>query len=146
MRLWLPVTTVTATFSISDLASEFSITPRALRFYEEKGFLSPSRRGQSRLYSPADRTRLKLLLRGKRLGLSLEESAEIISMYDPQKGNRAQLETLLLRIRERQADLNQQMKDLRSMLSDLREAEERALEALAESTDQSQRIDTGDSP
>jgi DNA-binding transcriptional MerR regulator len=132
------------TYKISDLASEFSITPRALRFYEEKGLLSPSRRGQTRLYSPADRTRLKLLLRGKRLGLSLEESADIIGMYDPQHGNRAQLEKLLEATRSRKDDLRRQLKELRSMIRDLEASEARTLEALARTAKNPQKRTNGD--
>ena len=118
------------TYRISDLADEFSVTPRALRFYEEKGLLKPARRGQTRLYSPADRTRLKLLLRGKRLGLSLEESADIIGMYDPVSGNRAQLEKLLATVRQRKEDLQRQLQDLRKMIRDLEDNEARTLAAL----------------
>ena len=77
--------------SISDLSQEFDITTRTLRFYEEKGLISPERQGQNRIYSVADRARLKLILRGKRLGLTLEESSGIIAMYDPQTNNKKQL-------------------------------------------------------
>ena len=118
------------TYRISDLAEEFEVTPRALRFYEEKGLLTPARRGQTRLYSQADRTRLKLLLRGKRLGLSLDESADIIGMYDPVSGNRAQLEKLLAAVRTHKAELQRQLSDLRKMLRDLEDNEARTLAAL----------------
>ena len=91
------------TFSISDLASEFGITTRTIRFYEEKGLLRPRREGTRRIYSPADRTRLRLILRGKRLGLSLDESAEIIHMYGTPGKNRRQLELLISRIEDRRA-------------------------------------------
>ncbi len=74
-----------AEFSITDLCKEFEITTRTVRHYEEIGLISPSRRGQTRVYSPADRTRLRLILRGKRLGLSLEDSRQIIDMYEPGK-------------------------------------------------------------
>ncbi|MFM7274016.1 MAG: MerR family transcriptional regulator, partial [Gammaproteobacteria bacterium] len=87
-----------ATFGIRELVREFGVTARSIRHYEEIGLLSPSRRGQTRVYSAADRTRLKLILRGKRLGLSLEESRAIIGMYDPATGSRAQLERLLGRL------------------------------------------------
>jgi DNA-binding transcriptional MerR regulator len=118
------------TYRISDLADEFSVTPRALRFYEEKGLLSPARQGQTRLYSQADRTRLRLLLRGKRLGLSLEESAEIVGMYDP-RGNRAQLEKLLDALQLRKEDLRRQQRELRAMIREIEASEERALAALS---------------
>src|SRR5213595_433579 len=81
-----------AEFSISDLAREFDITPRAIRFYEDQGLLSPRRDGQRRIYTPRDRTRLKLTLRGKRLGLTLAEIRELIDMYEPGRDERAQLE------------------------------------------------------
>ncbi|MEY2907579.1 MAG: hypothetical protein RLZZ602_102 [Pseudomonadota bacterium] len=117
-------------FSISDLASEFDITTRTLRFYEEKGLLNPKREGQTRVYSQADRTRLKLVLRGKRLGLSLDESARIIGMYDPETHNRQQLETLLAAIDERQQQLRMQLIELNAMLEDLDEVREKTLIAL----------------
>lgn len=117
-------------FSISDLASEFDITTRTLRFYEEKGLLNPKREGQTRVYSQADRTRLKLVLRGKRLGLSLDESARIIGMYDPETHNRQQLETLLTAIDERQQQLRMQLIELNAMLEDLDEVREKTLIAL----------------
>ena len=80
-----------AEYSISQLSKEFEVTTRTIRHYEELGLLSPARRGQTRVYSPADRTRLKLILRGKRLGLSLDDSREIIDMYEPGKTNIDQL-------------------------------------------------------
>ena len=96
--------------SISDLSQEFDITTRTLRFYEEKGLISPERQGQNRIYSAADRARLKLILRGKRLGLTLEESSGIIAMYDPQTNNKKQLQTLIHKIREKRHQLEQQQK------------------------------------
>ncbi len=121
------------TFSISDLAEEFDITTRTIRFYEEKGLLNPSRKGQTRSYSSSDRTRLKLILRGKRLGLSLEESKEIISMYDPTRGNVNQLQKLVDKIRDKRKQLLAQQQDIEHMLTDLKGAEEKCLEAIKES-------------
>jgi len=118
------------TYTISDLASEFDVTTRTIRFYEEKGLLSPRREGVRRIYSPADRTRLRLILRGKRLGLSLDESAEIIRMYGTPGKNRRQLELLISRIQERRADLLRQQKDLQAMLGELASAEQHCREAL----------------
>jgi len=118
------------TYSISDLANEFDVTTRTIRFYEEKGLLSPRREGVRRIYSPADRTRLRLILRGKRLGLSLDESAEIIRMYGTPGKNRRQLELLISRIQERRADLLRQQKDLQAMLQELANAEQQCREAL----------------
>lgn len=112
-------------FSISDLASEFDITTRTLRFYEEKGLLQPQRKGQQRFYSIADRTRLKLVLRGKRLGLSLDESAEIIAMYDPATSNQRQLNTLLNTIAAQRKKLLEQLSELNALLDDLAHVEQR---------------------
>lgn len=112
-------------FSISDLASEFDITTRTLRFYEEKGLLKPQRKGQQRFYSVADRTRLKLVLRGKRLGLSLDESADIIAMYDPTTSNQRQLNTLLNSIAKQRKKLQEQLTELHAMLDDLKAVEKR---------------------
>lgn len=117
-------------YSIRDLSQEFDITTRTIRFYEEKGLLSPTRQGQSRIFSSADRTRLKLILRGKRLGLTLEESSEIISMYEPQTGNQKQLETLIHKIQNKTQLLQQQQKDLELMILDLQESQERCQAAL----------------
>lgn len=118
-------------YSISDLAEEFDVTTRTLRFYEEKKLLKPTRSGQHRIYSATDRTRLKLILRGKRLGLSLEESYQIIAMYDPGGGNSKQIQSLIDKIRQKRTDLLQQQRDLELMLSDLDAAEQRCLHELA---------------
>jgi DNA-binding transcriptional MerR regulator len=117
-------------YSITDLAGEFGVTTRTIRFYEEKGLLKPQREGSRRIYSPADRTRLRLILRGKRLGLSLEESAEIIRMYGTPGNNRRQLETLLRRIHERREVLLRQQRDLKALLRELDEAERNCRAAL----------------
>ena len=121
-------------FTISDLASEFDVTTRTIRFYEEKGFLKPRRDGTRRIYGPGDRTKLRLILRGKRLGLSLDESAEIVLMYGSPRNNRKQLEKLLARIQEKQLELESQQKDLEFMLLDLRTAEGRCRKALRQMT------------
>jgi len=121
---------MTEQYSIRDLAAEFKVTTRTLRFYEEKGLLTPARNKQSRLYGAADRTRLKLILRGKRLGLTLEESSDIIGMYDPTAGNEKQIQTLIVKIREKRRVLEQQQEDLNLMLLDLRKAEKRCLESI----------------
>jgi len=118
------------TYSISDLASEFDVTTRTIRFYEEKGLLNPRREGTRRIYTPADRTRLRLILRGKRLGLSLDESAEIIRMYGTPGNNRRQLEMLISRIQEKRANLLRQQNDLKVMLKELANAEQQCREAL----------------
>jgi DNA-binding transcriptional MerR regulator len=119
------------TYSISDLAAEFMVTARAIRFYEDKGLLKPKRKGQARIFSSQDRTKLKLILRGKRLGMSLAESQEIIDMYDPSGSNLRQLELLATRIQERKHILREQKRDLERMMSDLNSAERECLEAIA---------------
>lgn len=111
------------TWSISDLAREFDVTPRAIRFYEDQGLITPGRRGQTRVYSARDRTRLKLILRGKRLGFSLGEVAEIIDLYDTDPGEVAQLEHFLGKIRERQQILRQQQEDIEVTLAELKAVE-----------------------
>lgn len=117
-------------YSIRELADEFNVTTRTLRFYEEKGLLKPTRENQTRYYSAADRTRLRLILRGKRLGLTLEESSNIILMYHPGAQNSDQLEALIAKIQEKRAQLVRQQKDLELMLLDLDDAEARCLNNL----------------
>ena len=123
---------MTSSYTISDLAAEFNVTTRTIRFYEEKGLLNPSRAGNRRIYGPADRTRLRLILRGKRLGFSLDESAEIVLMYGSAGNNRRQLEKLVSGIREKQIGLKHQQEDLAVMLADLKDAERKCLKAMDE--------------
>ena len=118
------------TYSISELAKEFDITTRTIRFYEDKGLLCPTRNGQTRIYSGGDRTVLKLILRGKRLGFSLEQSGEIINMYDPSNDNAEQLTALLESIRAKRKQLEQQLHDIEIMMLELQESEQRCLEAI----------------
>lgn len=120
------------TFSIAELAREFDITTRAIRFYEDEGLLTPRRRGQTRIYAPRDRTRLKLILRGKRLGFSLQEIAEMVTMYDATPGESGQLELFLKRIAERRATLEQQREDIKVTLAELEAAEGAAKKRLKE--------------
>jgi DNA-binding transcriptional MerR regulator len=122
-------------YSISELAREFDITTRSIRFYEDKGLLHPTRRGQTRIYTGEDRVRLMLILRGKRLGFSLDESREIIDMYDPSHGNQEQLRLLLERIHNKRAQLQQQLQDIHGLLGELDEAEARARTAFSDNTD-----------
>jgi DNA-binding transcriptional MerR regulator len=117
-------------YSISDLASEFDVTPRTLRFYEEKGLLEPTRSGQNRRYSGTDRTRLILVLRGKTLGLSLQESAELIGMYDPSSNNKAQLGRLIEKIQARKTRLVAQKLELEQMIDDLDAWEQRSRKSM----------------
>lgn len=122
------------TYKISDLATEFDITTRTIRFYEEKGLLSPTRHGSTRIYQPSDRVKLKLILRGKRLGLTLDESLDIIGLYDPAHGNVDQLQKLITKCREKRTQLERQYQDLEVMMLDLRNAEKKYKVALADVT------------
>lgn len=117
-------------YSISDLAREFDVTTRTIRYYEESGMLAPRRDGQTRLYNDADRVKLKLILRGKRLGFSLSESRELIEMYDPDSDNRHQINALLDKIQKRREQLEAQLRDIRLMQEELDEAEAKCLEVL----------------
>ncbi|HYI86263.1 MAG TPA: MerR family DNA-binding transcriptional regulator [Burkholderiales bacterium] len=112
-------------FSISELAREFDITPRAIRFYEDQGLLAPRRDGQRRIYTPRDRTRLKLTLRGKRLGLTLSEIRELIDMYEPGRDERPQLERFLAVLEAHKASLLQQQADIEAQLSEIRAFEKK---------------------
>ena len=123
------------TFSITELAQEFDVTTRTIRFYEDQGLLAPARRGQSRIYAQRDRTRLKLILRGKRLGFSLAEVAEIIELYDNQPGETGQLEFFLSKIADRRILLEQQREDIAITLEELKIVEARCHERLAELRD-----------
>ncbi|GGJ85601.1 MerR family transcriptional regulator [Pseudomonas matsuisoli] len=118
------------TYSISELAKALDVTPRAIRFYEEQGMLSPERRGQERVYSSRDLVALKLILRGKRIGFSLAECKELIDMYDPTGGNAKQLNRFLEKITERRGQLEQQMLDIQQMQLELDTAEERCRAAM----------------
>jgi DNA-binding transcriptional MerR regulator len=117
-------------YTISELAQEFGVTTRTIRFYEEKGLVRPLRDGQKRLYTPADRVRIRLILRGKRIGMTLQESVELIDMYEPQHNNTRQLHSLISSVRERRATLVQQMKDIDDMLAGLDEVQELCEKAL----------------
>ena len=126
-------------YSIRELSQEFDVTTRTLRFYEEKGLLSPARSGQNRTYSATDRARLILILRGKTLGLSLEQSADLIAMYDPASNNKRQLETLIEKIKSRRHQLEIQKQELERMIVDLEAWEERTSTAM-ENKEKSKRV------
>ena len=116
------------TFTISELGNEFGITTRAIRFYEDKQLLAPSRRGNRRIYTRSDRTRLKLLLRGKRLGWPLEEIRAVLNMYDQgHEGEIQQLEYTCRKVRESREQLEQQRRDIDAALQDLNSIESRCL-------------------
>ena len=112
-------------FSIGELSSEFDVTPRAIRFYEDHGLLAPRRDGQRRIYSHRDRTRLKLTLRGKRLGLTLSEIRELIDLYEPGRDERPQLQRFLAVLEAHKATLLQQRDDLQAQLSELESFEKK---------------------
>lgn len=121
------------TYSISDLSKEFEITTRSIRFYEDQGLLAPTRRGQTRIYSKRDRVRLKLILRGKRLGFSLAETRELFDLYDASPSDSAvQLQHMLSIIKEKKDALEQQIKDIAVVKLELETAEERCRNALEE--------------
>ena len=117
-------------FSIGELATEFDVTPRAIRFYEDHGLLAPKRAGQRRIYSPRDRTRLKLTLRGKRLGLALSEIRELIDMYEPGRDERPQLKRFLAVLESHKSALLQQRTDLEAQLSELQTFEKKVRKRL----------------
>ena len=116
---------------IRDLATEFGVTTRTIRFYEEKGLLNPDREGQRRRYSAADRTKLRLILRGRRMGFSLEESAEIILMYGSPGNNRKQLEALVGKINDKRQELLDRRRELNAMLREMDQAEKKCRDSLA---------------
>ena len=113
------------TFSITDLAREFDVTPRSLRHYEDEGLLSPQRAGQQRIYSNRDRVRVALILRGKSVGFSLAEIREIIDLYDLPQGEELQAQLLRAKLARRRAQLQQQKADIDHMLAELDAIENR---------------------
>jgi len=126
----------TTTYTISDLAKEFDLTTRAMRFYEDMGLLQPERSGpagRNRIYSARDRTRLKLTLRAKRLGLSLTEAREIIDMYDSPRDTGPQLRKFLAVLAQHRKQLEEQMADLQANLEEVKVHEKEARALLARS-------------
>ena len=121
-----------STFTITELAQEFDITPRAIRFYEDVGLLTPAREGRNRVYSQRDRTRLKLTLRGKRLGLSLQEVKQLVEMYDSPSDTAPQLQAFLAVLQAHRSLLEQQLEDIEVTLGEIAQHEERCRRLLAE--------------
>ena len=119
------------TYGIAELASEFGVTTRTVRFYEDKGLLAPMREGQRRVYSPRDRVRLRLIMRGKRLGLSLEEIGEIIHLYDVDPSEVTQLKHFVDVIRQRTEILESQKRDIDESLAELTRLEDQCTDLLA---------------
>lgn len=106
-------------YTISDLAREFAVTTRAIRFYEDEGLLQPTRAGQVRIYGERERVRIKLILRGKRLGLALSEIRELFDIYAQTRSERSQLEKFLVMLADRRAMLQQQREDIDAVLGEI---------------------------
>ncbi|MBL4823209.1 MAG: MerR family DNA-binding transcriptional regulator [Colwellia sp.] len=112
-----------ANYSISDLSKEFDITTRSIRFYEDQGLLAPTRKGQTRIYNQRDKVRLKLILRGKRLGFSLAETGRLFELYDADKSSAKQLSSMMKLISQKKNDLKQQLEDISAVLIELNDIE-----------------------
>ncbi|WP_432258930.1 MerR family transcriptional regulator [Cupriavidus sp. TMH.W2] len=126
-----------ATYTITDLAREFDVTPRAIRFYEDQGLLSPEREGpggRKRVYNGRERTRLKLTLRGKRLGLTLNEIREILDLYESPRDTAPQLERFLHSLAAHRSALERQMEDLQAQLAEIDQHERQCKALLAAQT------------
>lgn len=120
------------TYGIAELAREFDVTTRTIRFYEDKGLLKPLRKGQRRVYAPRDRVRLRLIMRGKRLGFSLDEIREMIDLYDVDPSEVTQLRHFLDKIRERKAALARQQRDIAETLAEMARIEAQCAVLLAD--------------
>ena len=112
------------TWTITELAQEFDVTTRTIRFYEDKGLIAPERLKQRRIYHPRDRVRLQLVMRGKRLGFSLDEIHEMIDLYDADPTEGAQLKMFIVKLRERRKLLEHRRNDINSVISEIREREQ----------------------
>lgn len=123
---------MSATHTITELAKEFDITTRTIRHYEDEGLLSPRREGQNRLFSQRDRVRLKLALRGKRLGFTLAEIRELFDLYDLARDEKRQLEQFLTKLEKRRASLEQQREDIEVMLNEITFFESQCRKLLAD--------------
>ena len=121
-----PSAVANATYSIGELAREFDLTTRAIRFYEDCGLITPQRSGRNRVYTSRDRTRLKLTLRGKRLGLTLAEVKELVDMYESPRDTQPQLKKFMLVLAAHRAQLEQQLLDLHATLDEVRAQEKEA--------------------
>lgn len=119
------------TYSIGDLAREFDVTPRAIRFYEDHGLLAPQRSGSRRIYAKRDYVRMKLILRGKRLGLSLSEVAAMFELYDSARDEKPQLAQFLAALAERREQLERQRADIDEMLGEIAVFEAQSRKILA---------------
>ena len=117
-------------YSIGDLSREFGVTTRTIRFYEDQGLLSPTRNGQNRIYQARGRVRLKLILRGKRLGFSLKEINKLIALYDAPEGEAGQLRSFIEKIRARRSELLVQKEDIEHVMDELDSLEKRCANLL----------------
>lgn len=123
-----------ATYTISQLAREFALTTRAIRFYEDSGLIAPARAGRARVYGERERVRIKLILRGKRLGLALSEIGELLDLYEVRRNERAQLAAFLELLAERRRRLLQQREDIEIVLSEIDGIERECRRRLAGAT------------
>ena len=119
-------------YTITELTREFDVSTRTLRFYEDEGLVQPVRRGRTRLFRPSDRHLIRQIMRGKRLGFSINEIREIIQMYKEPPGEVGQLKLMIKRIEEKREDLRQKRRDLEETLAELDQAEESCVERLVE--------------
>ena len=118
------------TWNIAELAKEYDVTTRTIRFYEDKGLISPERVGQRRVYHPRDRVRLQLIMRGKRLGFSLDEIQKMIDLYDGDPTEAAQLKLFIEKLRERRELLERQRDDIDTVIFEIREREQQCKKLL----------------
>ena len=119
------------TWTITELAQEFDVTTRTIRFYEDKGLIAPERLKQRRIYHPRDRVRLQLVMRGKRLGFSLDEIQEMIDLYDADPTESTQLKMFIIKLRERRKVLQRQRNDINKVISEIREREQQCEKLLS---------------
>ena len=119
-------------YSITSLTREFGVSTRTLRFYEDEGLIHPLRRGRTRLFRPADRRQLSFILRAKRLGFSIKEIREVISMFKEPPGEEGQLKLLMKRVQEKRDELDQKRTDIEETLRELDQVEDASLARLAE--------------
>jgi len=125
---------IQANYSIGDLSKEFDITTRSIRFYEDQGLLMPTRKGQTRIYNQGDKVRLKLILRGKRLGFSLAETGRLFELYDADKSSAKQLSNMMGLIAQKKNDLKQQLDDINAVLIELNDLENNCQNILTQLT------------
>jgi len=127
-------TIIQVSFSIGELSKEFDITTRSIRFYEDQGLIAPTRKGQTRIYNQRDRVRLKLILRGKRLGFSLAETGRLFELYDADKSSATQLSSMMELIALKKNDLKQQLDDINAVLIELNDLEDNCKNILTKLT------------